>query len=132
MTSGDGRGAAGPVVLNGSEAGNGGRGRSNRPGAAEDRPAGCLAAAIAPDLDDNRGSKKNFHRTQATSALNAIIRDITVHLRTNAFAPLSAPCDDTPTANATISSTPKNVTAALINASNRVRFIRLSKRRQAG
>jgi hypothetical protein len=72
---------------------------------------------------NRRGSRKNFHRTQATRALNATIADMTVHLRTNASGPLSAPCDDTPTANATIRSTPRNVIAALISASSLARFI---------
>src|SRR4029450_13175600 len=37
--------------------------------------------------------------------------------------PLSAPCDETPITNATISSAPKKVTAALISASSFARFI---------
>jgi hypothetical protein len=48
---------------------------------------------------------------------------MTVHLRTNASGPLSARCDDTAIANATISSTPKKVTAALMSASSFARFI---------
>ena len=90
-------------------------------------------AATGAVADDNRGKRKNFHRTQATRALNAIISDMTVHLRTNASGPLSAPCDDTPTANATTSSTPQNVTAALISASSFARSIgEPLNRRRAG
>jgi hypothetical protein len=85
--------------------------------------AALETATGAAGPDDRRGLRKNLHRTQATSPLNATINDMTVHLTTNASGPLSAPFDDTPTANATASSTPKNVTAAPISASSFARFI---------
>jgi hypothetical protein len=63
-----------------------------------------------------------FYRDSGrTAEARAVARE--VQQWTNASGPLSAPCDDTPTANATIRSTPRNVIAALISASSLARFI---------
>jgi hypothetical protein len=107
-------------------------------GAGENETAVCLGSAgldpamVAAGVDDNRGRRRNFQRTQATSALNVTIRDMTVHLIPNASGAFNAPREDTPIANATISNTPKKVTAALISASSFARFICDPSKRQRG